>query len=78
MDPTTLHSIVGSLGFPIVACGAMAYYIYRMNVQHLKQIEELNQRHYEEMKTMIEAVNNNTTAVKELSALIRRGQDEDG
>lgn len=55
MDANTLTTLVGSLGFPIVACGAMFY-----------EMHQQNKRHEEEMEKVSDALNNNTLALTEL------------
>lgn len=56
MDGTTLTQLIGSLGFPIVACIAMYY----------RMIKE-DEQHKEEMNTMRDAINNNTVALTKLT-----------
>lgn len=56
LDPNAVTQLVGSLGFPIVACGAM---FWKMNKQ--------DQDHKEEMAKVTEAVNNNTEAIIRLT-----------
>lgn len=55
MDFSTVAQLIGSLGFPIVACCAL---FYRMNVQ--------DEAHKEEVGKLTEAINNNTTALTRL------------
>lgn len=55
MDVNTLTTLVGSLGFPIVACGAMFY-----------EMHQQSKRHAEEMEKVSDALNNNTLALTEL------------
>lgn len=55
MDASAITSLVGSLGFPIVACFAM---FWKMNKQ-----DEL---HKEEMEKVTVALNNNTIALTKL------------
>ena len=52
MDVNTLIQLVGSLGFPIVACGALFWRMVKSDEQHK-----------EEMNKMSEALNNNTAAL---------------
>lgn len=59
MDASTINSLVGSLGFPIVMCGLLYY----GNLTQAKQ-------HKEEMDKMTEAINNNTVALTNLIAKI--------
>lgn len=55
MDVNALTTLVGSLGFPIVACGAMFY-----------EMHQQTKRHAEEMEKVSDALNNNTLALTEL------------
>lgn len=56
MDVNTLIQLVGSLGFPIVACGALFWRMVKSDDQHK-----------EEMNKMNEALNNNTNAIVKLT-----------
>lgn len=56
MDVSSLIQLVGSLGFPIVACGAMFWRTVKSDEQHK-----------EEMNKMSEALNNNTSALVKLT-----------
>ena len=55
MDINAIASIIGSLGFPIVACGAL---FWKMNKQ--------DEQHKEEMDKITVALNNNTVALTKL------------
>lgn len=52
MDVGTVTQLVGSLGFPIVCCGALFWYLVKEKDAHKKEMEEL--------RKSIEA---NTTAI---------------
>lgn len=56
MDANTIIQLVGSLGFPIVACVALFWFMIKSNEQHK-----------EEMNKLSEALNNNTLAITKLS-----------
>ena len=69
--------IISTVGFPILACMAMALFFKYMvdrsyeertelNKQHREEIAKLTEQHREEMKTIVEALNNNTLAVQKL------------
>lgn len=77
MDVNQVIQIVSTLGFPIVMCGAMAWYVYhisethrkdatRREEEHRQEVEKLNERHKEEMEKVTEAINNNTLALTKL------------
>lgn len=59
MDVNTLIQLVGSLGFPIVACGALFWRMIKSDEQHK-----------EEMNKISEALNNNTAALVKLTEKI--------
>ena len=56
MDANTIIQVVGSLGFPIVMCGALFW----------RQLES-DKQHKEEMDKVSEALNNNTIAITKLT-----------
>ena len=56
MDYNVIAQLVGTLGFPIVCCGAL---FWRMN--------KTDDQHKEEMNKISEAVNNNTIALTKLA-----------
>ena len=81
---TTVSQLITTLGFPIVMCGAMAWFIKDNNDKSREQIKEINQTHKEEilqvtetyreeMSQVKEALNNNTIALQKLCA--RLGED---
>ena len=57
MDMQTILQAIGSVGFPIVACGAMFWLNFKTG-----------ERHREEMNKITEAVNNNTLAITKLTS----------
>lgn len=59
MDFQAILTAIATVGFPIVACIALFYYIY-------KQAE----RHKEEINTLTTALNNNTIVLSKLSEKI--------
>ena len=56
MDVNTFIQLVGSLGFPIVACGALFWRMIKSDEQHK-----------EEMNKISDALNNNTVALTRLT-----------
>ena len=61
MDVNVLIQLVGSLGFPVVACGALFWRMVKSDEQHK-----------EEMYKMSEALNNNTNALVKLTEKLDR------
>lgn len=56
MDANTIIQLVGSLGFPIVMCGALFWRMVKSDEQHKAEMDKLS-----------EALNNNTMALAKLS-----------
>lgn len=77
MDANTIIALIGSVGFPIVACGAMAYYVKYITDKNRDQISSIMDQHREEMNTVTTAVSNNTLALQRLSDLIGGAQQNE-
>lgn len=56
MDANTIIQLVGSLGFPIVMCGALFWRMVKSDEQHREEMDKLSA-----------ALNNNTIAITNLS-----------
>lgn len=66
MDINVIVSAVTSLGFPIVCCGAMMYYVKYITDKNREEVFSLNADHKEEMMQIKDALNNNTMAIQRL------------
>lgn len=84
MDFGQLGSLIASLGFPIVACGAMAFFIVKRSQANDEKLENLRKEqrediirleaeHKEEVGKMTDALNNNTDAINRLIDRIEKG-----
>lgn len=62
MDVATISQLIGTLGFPIVCCGAMFWLVVRKDTQHA-----------EEIAAMKAAIDNNTIALIKLTDKIDSG-----
>jgi len=56
MDANTIITLVGSLGFPVVACIGMAYFCNRIITDNRADYKEITQ-----------AINNNTLVIQKLA-----------
>lgn len=65
MDVTTVTQLIGSLGFPIVCCGALFWYLVKEKDAHKKEMEELRK-----------SVEANTTAINLLCQHLGGGTNE--
>lgn len=59
MDPTAIAQLISSLGFPIVCCGALFWYMMKEKDAHKEEIAELRK-----------SVEANTQAINNLCAHI--------
>lgn len=66
MDFNTILQVIGSYGFPIVACCALAWYFNKINENYRNDLKELNANHKEEVKAMTDAIANNTLVIQKL------------
>lgn len=58
--------LVSTLGFPIVMCGCMAWYVKYSTDESNKRIDALNANHREEVTSIKDALNNNTLVLQKL------------
>lgn len=65
MDVTMVTQLIGSLGFPIVCCGALFWYLVKEKDSHKQEMEELRK-----------SVEANTTAINLLCQHLGGGKTE--
>lgn len=65
MDANTIVTLIGTLGFPIVMCGALFWYMIQQNVLHSTESREMR-----------DAVNELKIAIVELTDRLRGGSNE--
>lgn len=65
MDVGTVTQLVGSLGFPIVCCAALFWYLVKEKDAHKEEMEELRK-----------SVEANTTAINSLCQHLGGGTNE--
>lgn len=66
MNISEVAQLIGTLGFPIVACCAMAYFFARVNDNYRSDIKEMQTIHKEEISGMTDAINNNSIVIQKL------------
>lgn len=67
MDANMIVSVVSSLGFPIVCCGCLFWYVKYISDNNNKEVAEMRKEHKEEVAKMTDALNNNTLAIQRLT-----------
>ena len=74
----TWVQLIGSLGFPIVACICMALYVRENTKANREDVKMLNEQHSKEMTAfkdeITQALNNNTIALTKLCEKLERGE----
>lgn len=66
MDANAIITLVGTLGFPIVMCGALFWYMIKQNEQHSTESREMR-----------DAINELKLAIVELTDRLRGGGDNE-
>lgn len=59
MDYEQIVTLVQTVGFPIVMCGALFWYMITQRAAHKKEVEKIT-----------DALNNNTVVLQKLAAII--------
>ena len=67
MNMGDISQLISSIGFPIAMCVLMCYYIKYTQENYRTDINSLNEKHKEETTNLVQAINNNTLVIKELS-----------
>ena len=63
---------ITTVGFPIVSCLAMAWFVYDQTEKHRKEVITLNETHKKEIEQITLALNNNTIALTRLCDKMER------
>ena len=70
MDIQAILQAITTVGFPIVCCGAMMWYVKYSNDQNKEEVARLNDQHKQEMTEVTQAINNNTVALTRLCEIV--------
>lgn len=70
MNVSDIMTMITTVGFPIVMCGGMAWYVKYTTDNNRLDITREREQHNEEMTKVTEAINNNTLALQHLTDLI--------
>lgn len=68
MTTQDVVTLIQTVGFPIVMCGAMAWYVKYISDKNREQITAEREAHKEEMNEVVKAINNNTIVIEKLIA----------
>ena len=67
MDSNALLTLIQSVGFPIVMCGAMGWYVKYITDRNREDLAAERTQHDQEMAKITEAIKNNTIALQKLT-----------
>lgn len=76
MSAQDIVTLIQSVGFPIVMCGLMAWYVKYITDKNRDQITAEREAHKEEMNEVIKAINNNTIVIERLIAKLDAGGEK--
>lgn len=74
MDVQTIFQAIASVGFPIVCCVIMMYYIKYREDASRDEIQHLTDQHRQEMTEITEAIHNNTLVIQKLIDILNAGE----
>lgn len=66
MDMNVILQAITTVGFPVVMCGAMAYYVKYITDKNREEVSKLNEQHKQEILDVVKAIDNNTVALTKL------------
>lgn len=75
MDIQIFVQAVTQVGFPIVCCGAMMWYVKYTTDKNREEVDKLNEQHRQEMADMTTALNNNTVVLTRLCEILKSGDE---
>lgn len=76
MSAQDIVTLIQSVGFPIVMCGLMAWYVKYITDKNREQITAEREAHKEEMNEVVKAINNNTIVIERLIAKLDAGGEK--
>ena len=66
MDVQAIMQAIATVGFPIVCCVIMMYYIKYREDASREEIQHMTDQHRQEMTEITEAIHNNTIVIQKL------------
>ena len=68
--------LISSVGFPIVACLGMGWYVKYQTDSYREEVKDMQKEHKEEIQKMSDALNNNTAALQRLCDKLDGGENK--
>lgn len=73
MEFSEILQAITTVGFPIVCCGAMMWYVKYTNDRNSDEINHLTEEHRSEISEVTQALNNNTLVIQKLCDILTKG-----
>ena len=71
MNLQDILNAITTVGFPIVMCGVLAWYVKHMTDKFMGMVDAINTQHDTETKNMIKSLDANTQAIALLSQRLK-------
>lgn len=75
MDTQQVLQAISTLGFPIVMCALMAWFVKYLLDRNREQVFSIQESHTKEVEKITEALNNNTLALQKLCLKMEVSED---
>lgn len=69
-------SAISTIGFPIVCCLVLGWYVKYITDKNREEINKLNEQHKAEMTDVTQAINNNTLVMQKLIDSLGKDESE--
>lgn len=71
MTPQEVANLITTVGFPIVMCGVLAWYVKHLTDRFDDALDKLRDQHDAESKAMLQSLDSNTQALNTLAERIK-------
>lgn len=70
-------SAISTIGFPIVCCLVLGWYVKYITDKNREEINKLNEQHKTEMTDVTQAINNNTLVMQRLIDSLNKSEEQE-
>lgn len=77
MTVDAVVSAISTIGFPIVCCLVLGWYVKYITDKNREEINKLNEQHKTEMTDVTQAINNNTLVMQRLIDSLSKSDEQE-
>lgn len=77
MTVDAVVSAISTIGFPIVCCLVLGWYVKYITDKNREEINKLNEQHKVEMTDVTQAINNNTLVMQRLIDSLSKSDEQE-